>query len=83
MAIGLTPNQLKQLRALAQAEAFGDASARHEFDLAYCSANVLAILQSYGLTGSRVKGPSGGGRRTHYWLTPAGKERLLQEASRG
>jgi len=39
------------------------------------NANVLARLESKGLTLSKVKGARGGSRVTHYWLTPAGAER--------
>lgn len=79
MAEILTPNQVKQMRALAQAEAIGEAKAVTEFQLGYYSASVLSILQAFGLTGSKVKTAAAGSRCQHYWLTPAGIERLKVE----
>lgn len=79
----LTPSQLEQLRALAQAEAITEAKAVTEFDLAYYNANVLGILAAQGMTGGRVKASRSGSRRMHYWLTAAGLERLKAEAAHG
>lgn len=83
-APALTPNQLKQLRALADAEATkaGRAACAHE--LTYFNESAIGVVRAFGLVGIMSDHLTARGRRGPSWfLTSAGLERLKAEAAHG
>lgn len=84
VAPGLTSNQLKQMRALADAEAIKPGRAACAHELSYFNESAMGLLRAFGLVGIMSDHVTANGRRGPSWfLTSLGLERLKVEAAHG